>query len=198
MDRLSTLIQHLVFVAVFFTLGCESKETIAPPKSRVVAVRAKTKTTDSLAGFCDVMAKKNQGRQFQLPELSNPIKLPTDKPVWINVWATWCKPCIEEMPMLVKWHEQFKRDGIALALEFLSVDETVEMVTDFQKRNPQTPKSLHIKNPEVLEAWITELGLDKGAGLPFHIFIEPEGRIRCIRAAAINPGHYKTITQLLK
>jgi hypothetical protein len=43
-----------------------------------------------------------------------------------------------------------------------------------------------------------ELGLDKGAGLPIHIFAGADGLIRCVRAAAISPEDFATIADLLK
>ena len=32
----------------------------------------------------------------------------------INFWATWCAPCIEEMPMLSNFHETNKKAGISV------------------------------------------------------------------------------------
>ncbi|HEX2167144.1 MAG TPA: TlpA disulfide reductase family protein [Longimicrobiales bacterium] len=34
------------------------------------------------------------------------------RPVLLNVWATWCPPCREEMPALQKLHEQFGPRGL--------------------------------------------------------------------------------------
>ncbi|MCB8818047.1 TlpA family protein disulfide reductase [Desulfosporosinus sp. SRJS8] len=32
----------------------------------------------------------------------------------INIWATYCEPCIEEMPDLQELHEEFKSEGVNL------------------------------------------------------------------------------------
>jgi thiol-disulfide isomerase/thioredoxin len=46
---------------------------------------------------------------------SQNIALLRGKPVLINVWATWCPPCIEEMPMLDAAHRAGKIHVIAIA-----------------------------------------------------------------------------------
>ncbi len=38
------------------------------------------------------------------------------KVVVLNVWASWCKPCREESPLLQRWHERISRDGRATVL----------------------------------------------------------------------------------
>jgi len=41
------------------------------------------------------------------------------------------------------------------------------------------------QNPAALQPWLTELGLDPGAGLPVHIFLDSKGLVDCVRAASI-------------
>jgi len=49
-----------------------------------------------------------EGKQFTLKELSGQNQL-----VVINFWATWCRPCIEEMPALEKMHTAYQDKKIA-------------------------------------------------------------------------------------
>jgi thiol-disulfide isomerase/thioredoxin len=64
------------------------------------------------------------------------------KTLLINVWATWCKPCIEEFPHLVKIAEDYKNKN----LEFLSLSvdfgkKADSLVADFidKQNNPDFP-----------------------------------------------------------
>ena len=209
MDRLSTVSQRrpgglpraaVVVACMLATAACGSeKSETAPPPGRVVAVKAKpgAKTAETAAEFCDVEDMSGQ-KKLTLPELDSPPQPAPNRPRWINLWATWCKPCIAEMPMLVKWRDRLSQEGIPVSLEFLSVDEEAEALGEFLKANAYLKSTLHLKDPESLAPWLQQLGLDAGAGLPIHIFTDAGDNIRCIRAAAISESHYATIAKLLK
>jgi cytochrome c biogenesis protein CcmG/thiol:disulfide interchange protein DsbE len=54
------------------------------------------------------------------------------KVVILNFWATWCPPCVEEMPSLVKMQSQMKDRVVVLAV---SVDEDERSYRSFLKNN---------------------------------------------------------------
>jgi len=43
--------------------------------------------------------------------------------VVLNFWATWCPPCIEEMPSLVQMQERMKSKGVTVLAVSVDVDE---------------------------------------------------------------------------
>lgn len=51
--------------------------------------------------------------------------------VLINLWATWCPPCREEMPALQNFYEKYKSDGFVLLA--INQEETREVVVPFVK-----------------------------------------------------------------
>ncbi|MGC2021067.1 MAG: TlpA disulfide reductase family protein [Candidatus Sulfotelmatobacter sp.] len=42
----------------------------------------------------------------------------------LNFWATWCPPCIEEMPSLVQMQERMKSKGVTVLAVSVDVDES--------------------------------------------------------------------------
>ena len=171
-----------------------------PPTSRFEAVTAVAPKHDELAGFCDARAEPGQGKAFALPAVDGaaPPSLGQARPLWLNLWATWCKPCIEEMPMIARWQQQLAAKGKAVDVAFLSVDEDPTVVPKFRAEHPSVPESMHLADPKALASVVAALGLDPGAGLPIHVFVEPGARIRCVRAGAVSESHHAVVTSLLQ
>ncbi|MBJ7881385.1 TlpA family protein disulfide reductase [Gelidibacter salicanalis] len=53
------------------------------------------------------------------------------KVIFMNFWATWCPPCIAEMPSIDKLHEEM---GDEVAFVILSLDQDFELAKAFDKR----------------------------------------------------------------
>lgn len=53
------------------------------------------------------------------------------KIVFLNIWATWCPPCREEMPSMQKLHERFMGEDFAMLT--ISIDEDTSLVGPFME-----------------------------------------------------------------
>ncbi len=107
--------------------------------------------------------KKNPGPQvgrpapeFTLPDLEGrPHSLSEfrGRVVVLNYWATWCPPCIEEMPSLEKLHRALSDKGLAIVA--VSVDERFSDIEAFVERWSLTFTVLHDEGMRVSRAYQT-------------------------------------------
>lgn len=111
--------------------------------------------------------------QIDETALKNLLK-PTGKPLLINFWATWCDPCREEFPDLVKIGADYK-DKINLIT--ISLDDLAEINNDVPKflgqMKAEMPAYL-LKVPDEGAA-IALVSKNWQGGLPFTILFDSNG-----------------------
>lgn len=93
------------------------------------------------------------------------------RPLLINFWATWCPPCVEELPLLERfWQQQRPRGWTVLGL---AIDQP-SAVRQFLQRQPLTfPIGLAGLGGTDLAR---QLGNARG-GLPFTVLLDASGRV---------------------
>ncbi|WP_421568092.1 TlpA family protein disulfide reductase [Stenotrophomonas sp. PD6] len=104
------------------------------------------------------------------------------RPLLINVWASWCGPCVEEMPMLAAFSAAQPADGVQVV--GLAID-TPDGVRDFLDRVP-------VKYPIVIEQPAPDdasVLLGNGQGLlPYTVLVGADGKIIKQKLGPFAPG----------
>jgi thiol-disulfide isomerase/thioredoxin len=123
-----------------------------------------------------VVAKRGETLPpLRLPDLAGrPVAVPeawAGRPLLINVWASWCGPCIEEMPELQRFSAQQGATGVQVV--GIALDEP-EAVRAFLARVPvQYP--ILIDAPGPADAGV-RLGNRRGV-LPYSVLVGADGRL---------------------
>ena len=193
MDRLSTLIAAAALV------GCNTKaEPPGEPPARTEGAKVKPAQTASTDAFCDVHAGDASGDVFHWPELAPGGTAPSVGSgwQWVNVWATWCKPCIAEMPRITAQRDKLVAAGKRVELTFVSIDDSDAEVAAFRKDHPELPVSLRIAGNNQRTTWLRSLHLSDGA-IPINLFVSPASRLRCARAGEIREPDLAMVDRLL-
>jgi len=92
------------------------------------------------------------------------------RPLVVNFWATWCAPCLEEIPLLIAARRLYK--GKELEVVGIAIDQ-VDKVSSFASKM-QIDYPILIAGSDGLEL-VRALG-NRSGGLPFTVFLDRFGR----------------------
>jgi len=110
----------------------------------------------------DVVLPDLQGRDRSLDEFRG-------KWVLVNFWASWCAPCIEEMPELERFHlTHHGRNAMVVGINMEG--SSPEQLRDFLRQRP-------VSYPVLLAPEDGHTGLGRILALPTSILISPEGEV---------------------
>jgi thiol-disulfide isomerase/thioredoxin len=127
----------------------------------------------STRNAADGAATKIWSMQFEKPEGGKLVMADfRGKPLLINFWATWCVPCVRELPALQRF--QREQAGKGWHVIALAVDQPVPVI-EFVNRF-KLELTVALADADALE-WQREMGNDKG-GLPFSLVLDAAGRAR--------------------
>lgn len=90
--------------------------------------------------------------------------------VLLNVWATWCAPCIREMPALEEVHREFGQRGLEVVGVSIDAASERDGVQRFLDRHGITFRILHDPSQSVVSAFRT-------VGVPETFLIDRSGTI---------------------
>ncbi|MEP7075863.1 MAG: thioredoxin domain-containing protein [Acidobacteriota bacterium] len=167
-------------VAAFLVVSCAFGQKTAPVKTTATLV-----TTPRVSKI-DALGLKG-------------LIKPNGKPLLVNFWATWCDPCREEFPELVKINNDFKGK-----IDFITI--SLDDLADINSGVPQFLTEMKADMPAFLlvtqdeESAISSVSKDWSGGLPFTMLINEKGETAYFRQGKVRPdilrGELSKITSL--
>ncbi|MEW5916267.1 MAG: TlpA disulfide reductase family protein [Gemmatimonadota bacterium] len=115
-------------------------------------------------------APEFRGTTIDAPFLEKSLNDYRGNVVILNVWATWCEPCIVEMPSLEKLHRRYGAQGLRIVAVSVDAPGSTEQIRQFRERFGLTFDILH-DAADVRATFQT-------AGVPESFVIGRDGRIR--------------------
>ena len=113
--------------------------------------------------------------------------------VLINLWATWCIPCVTEMPSIQRLYDRYKDRGFKVVGIATDDPPFADRVREFVQQRGLTFEILHEGSGKVEQDYRTR-------GIPATYVIGRDGRIRMIRQGASDwdsPSTRAVVEQLL-
>ena len=120
-----------------------------------------TKKTKNISWIASERLSDIDGRILEIKDVSG------KRFTIMNFWATWCAPCVEEMPMLSKFYNETKMEGISVV--GLSIDSEKNVKEFLQKIKVEH----HLLVAGATGTNIMEkIGLNPSNSLPFTIMFD--------------------------
>lgn len=124
-----------VIITIFLLVSCTSKTTENQTSTTTTTTTTETTTSEvtepnksDTPGYEDVVFQTLDGKEVKVSDYKG-------KRVLLNFWATWCRPCVGEMPSLDNAYKTLKEEGYV----FLAAsNEKVSKINNFAQKNPYT------------------------------------------------------------
>lgn len=93
---------------------------------------------------------------------------PNDTLYVVNFWATWCQPCIEELPDFMKLNEAYRNNG-NFKMILISLDKASDVdtkVKSFISKNSITPDVYVLSDNKRMNEWIPKIHKTWSGAIP--------------------------------
>ena len=157
-------------LCAFFSLTNSCAQTKNPAQKSPAETKSRTANLPRVTQIDDAKIKQ--------------LLKPSGKPLLVNFWATWCIPCREEFPDLVKIDHEYrgKIDFFTVSLDF--IEELNTGVPKFlSEMKAEMPTYLLTSADE--NTLISSIAKDWNGGLPFTILYNEKGEITYLRQGKV-------------
>jgi thiol-disulfide isomerase/thioredoxin len=136
-------------------------------------------------------------RAVNAEELKDLLKGDSTRPLLVNYWATWCDPCRDEFPDLVKIDGQYRAKG----LEFIAV--SLDDLKDIDSEVPKFLRKMRAKMPVYLlsvvdpEPAINSIDPAWGGALPATFLYNNKGEVTYKHFGRVNTAELRAAIEKL-
>lgn len=117
-------------------------------------------------------AHAQQIRVIKFPELQQIINTSSSSIQVINFWATWCAPCVKELPLFEKFNAE-NRESIKITLINLDFADKLDRVKAFVDRKKMTADIVLLDEIDYNQ-WIEKVDKHWGGAIPATLVINPK------------------------
>lgn len=154
--------------------GCTGAGSDPASTANGTAANSANATAAKKSDYPPLVEKAAQADMKHLDGSTSKVADRKGKVLLLNMWATWCGPCREEMPELVKMQDQYRDKGFEIIGLNTDDGDTPEMVEKFSKEM-NLNYTLVWASTEMQDAL---LKVSKYGGIPQSFLVDRDGNLR--------------------
>lgn len=118
-------------------------------------------------------------RIIKFPELQHILEQPGDSVLIVNFWATWCAPCVAEIPHFEKISAQYASSKVKVILVSLDAASLLQKkVEPFIVRKGIKSAEVVLLDETDYNAWIDKVSADWSGAIPFTMIINTKANMK--------------------
>ena len=121
-------------------------------------------------GYCQIPSF-NTYTEFEKKYLSPA----SDTGYIFNFWATWCKPCVDELPYFTEAAEQYKNKPVKIIFVSLDSQKNQEKLADFVNKNLTNHAVVQLTDNKYND-WINRVDPSWAGSIPATLFVKGKKR----------------------
>jgi len=154
--------RYFIGIIVFLFLACAEKKTEAVTASSEIVIENTTEVTQNT--IVPSYTFDEFEREF--------LQQNTTTTYVVNFWATWCKPCIKELPAFEKLNTTYKDKNVKVILVSLDFPEKLESsVIPFIEKQGLQSKIILLDDPNA-NAWIPKVSEEWSGAIPATVIVK--------------------------
>jgi thiol-disulfide isomerase/thioredoxin len=134
---------------------------------------------------------------MKLEKLQSEIAKPSDQVLVYNFWATWCAPCVKELPLFEKLNQEDKNVKITLVSMDIDLDPNPEKVYKFIDRK-KIQSRVVILDAVDPNSWINKIDKNWSGALPATLIINTKTGVRKFVNTALKEGELEKLIAEIK
>lgn len=139
------------------------------------------------------MAQKRE--VIKLDQMLSILNNESDSLLVVNFWATWCKPCVEEMQEFLRLEQDLDKQKVKFV--YLSLDfkrDFESKVIPFADKRKMSSDVLVLDEPDY-DAWIDIIEPSWQGSIPATLLVTPKSENRSFHEGQLTYGELKTLIQ---
>lgn len=143
--------------------------------------------------LCITSARSQSVKVIKFDQLNQLIHKPNDTLYVVNFWATWCAPCVKELPEFERARQAYASQKVSVLL--VSMDAKADLakkVNPFVRNRKIQSRVVLLDEPD-LNTWVDQLAPEWSGALPMTLILNKQRNVRQYIGRPVKEGELATI-----
>jgi len=150
-------------------------------------------------GLISGFSQAQEVKVIKYEQLFDMVQQPNDQLIVVNFWATWCGPCVKEMPHFVEVNEKYANNpNFKLILVSMDRVKSIESVKQFIKDYNIKAEVVLLDDNKRMNQWIPKVDNTWSGNIPVTALYQNQEKVHFVGADMSKPELEKLVETYIK